>query len=44
MITDYVSRQYMLDVLAVKDGEIIKLKKQIDELLNKPNLKPGNSI
>jgi hypothetical protein len=44
MITDYVSRQHMLDALAVKDGEIANLKKQIEELLNKAALKPGNSI
>ena len=44
MITDYVSKQHMLDNLAVKDGEIIKLKKQIEELMAQLSNKPGNGI
>lgn len=35
MNTDYVSRQHMMDVVAIKDGEIENLKRQIALLLQK---------
>jgi hypothetical protein len=37
MLTGYVTRQHMQDMLALKQGEIDSLKERISQLLNKVN-------